>query len=201
MVRKIIRPDGRLLYNLQEVRAAPREWVRPRHLPPPFPGDIGGMLEGAALGELEEKLEEFLQGADRHMRNAGFWEPPFAYRTPAVILHRGRNRRVEHPRFFLSWPRQEHAMAFYAIWNGYHWGSNHFEQVIVVNLQNDQPVGGGHEESRHGKHQGRPDAGHTSILPPAVGRAPGDQGPVRLQEGRVYFLQDPGRARKTAESN
>ena len=29
-------------------------------------------------------------------------------------------------------------MAFYAIWNGYHWGSSHFEQVIVVNLQNEQ---------------------------------------------------------------
>ena len=68
----------------------------------------------------------------------GFCDQPFAYRPPTVILQLGRNRRAEHPRFYLSWPRQEHALAFYAIWNGYHWGSNHFEQVIVINLQNEQ---------------------------------------------------------------
>ena len=138
MVRKILKPDGGMMYNLQDVRPSLREWVRPRHLPPPLPGDIAGVLEGASLGELEVKLEEFLQGAIAHMRNMGFCEPPFGYVPPRVILQRGREGRVERQRFFLSWARQEHALAFFTIWNGYHWGSNHYEQVIVVALQNGQ---------------------------------------------------------------
>ena len=91
---------------------------------------------GYGLNRLEEMVNLFLKSTTRNMEARGFGLPPVGYLDPRVYFCRDRLGVVNQPRFYLTWPREQHATLFYVLWNNYHWASRGGEETLILRTRN-----------------------------------------------------------------
>ena len=111
-------------------------------------------MEGAELNRLEDLVNLFLQSTALNMQARDFFLPPVCYQSPRVYFLRDRLGVVNQPRFFLTWPREQHATLFYVLWNNYHWASEGGEETLILRSRNPRLDSiGDRAETRHILHE------------------------------------------------
>eukprot|EP00975_Prorocentrum_lima_P011215 2379500-Prorocentrum_lima.AAC.1 len=69
------------------------------------------------------------------MESRGYTLPPVQYQMPAYYLKKDSRGHVIDERIFLTWPSESHSLAFFLLWNRYHWESQDGADTVVIQLK------------------------------------------------------------------
>eukprot|EP00975_Prorocentrum_lima_P065102 12901437-Prorocentrum_lima.AAC.1 len=65
------------------------------------------------------------------MTSRGYTGSPVNYQTPTLFLKKDSKGVVIDDEGFLTWTAESHSLAFYLLWQRYHWESSEGTDTIV----------------------------------------------------------------------